>query len=320
MGWQDQGRQEHGRFGHGMSVGAVVGGTGDGVPATLGERIATVAHSVVAQVPRSDRRAAATFDNIALGRLQGAMTAWNKAAALSRDAFRDRFLDPRTGDATVDLLRSAASGAALAGTTADMRAAGTDLTAAIQRIGLDRWPRYLADAANRAEAASGIPAAKAVQYADDKPPGVRSDSAGDGAQAGKAQIFIDPNPYRWLDQGPVGDGECVALVKKTAGAPPTRDWRQGEKVRGNDHIIPGTLIATFDPDGRYGNHTNQTSHAALYLDQDENGMRVIDQWNKRDKNGNIIGQQPPHIRYIKFNNPTGMGIDQGENYHVVTSE
>jgi hypothetical protein len=110
MSWQDQGRQEHGQFGHGTSAGAVIGGAGggaSGVPATLGERIATVAHSVVAQVPRSDRRAAATFGSIALGRLQGAMTAWNKAAALSRDAFRERFLDPRTGDATVDLLRSA---------------------------------------------------------------------------------------------------------------------------------------------------------------------------------------------------------------------
>jgi hypothetical protein len=132
-----------------------------------------------------------------------------------------------------------------------MRAAGADLTAAMQRIGLDRWPRYLADAANRAEAASGSPSANGVQYAEDKPADVRSDSAGDGAQAGKTQIFIDPNPYRWLDHGPVGDGECVALVKKAAGAPPTKDWRQGDKVQGNPDIKAGTLIATFDPDGRY---------------------------------------------------------------------
>ena len=46
-------------------------------------------------------------------------------------------------------------------------------------------------------------------------------------------------------------------------------------------LRPGTAIATFDPDGRYGNHTDGRSHAAIYLGQDATGIRVIDQWVRR---------------------------------------
>ncbi len=42
-----------------------------------------------------------------------------------------------------------------------------------------------------------------------------------------------------------------------------------------------TAIATFDANGRYGNHTNGTSDAAIYLSQDMRGVEIIDQWNIR---------------------------------------
>jgi hypothetical protein len=66
----------------------------------------------------------------------------------------------------------------------------------------------------------------------------------------------------------VGDGECVALVKRAAHAPPTSFWRRGTLVRGNTELQPGTVTATFDPIGRYGSRKDGTSHAAIYLGQD----------------------------------------------------
>lgn len=41
-------------------------------------------------------------------------------------------------------------------------------------------------------------------------------------------------------------------------------------------MVPGTAIATFDPSGKYGNHTDGRSHAAIYLGQDATGIQVLD--------------------------------------------
>lgn len=77
----------------------------------------------------------------------------------------------------------------------------------------------------------------------------------------------------------VGNGQCVSLVKAWSGAPPSSLWRQGEKVLGNRHISRGTVIATF-VNGVYPNwgHGN---HAAIYLGETADGIRVIDQWSGR---------------------------------------
>lgn len=78
------------------------------------------------------------------------MTAWDPARNLSRDDFRHRFLDPDTSDRVVDLLRSAAHGATEAQSHEELKAASADLADAMQRTGLSRWPRFLADATDRA--------------------------------------------------------------------------------------------------------------------------------------------------------------------------
>jgi rare lipoprotein A len=162
MSWEDQGRQQHGWFGDGTSSDGTVPGAGQGSGfglANHGQRIDAAAHVVVAHVPRSDRRrSVVTFDAGALDRLRGAMTAWDGASGLSRDTFRELFLDPHTSDRTVDLLRKAAKVASQAHSHEELRAAGAALSEAMQSIGLDRWPRYLADAADRAEAARASPA------------------------------------------------------------------------------------------------------------------------------------------------------------------
>ena len=73
-----------------------------------------------------------------------------------------------------------------------------------------------------------------------------------------------------------GNHECVEFIRQTTGAPSTRCWRPGNKVRGQKDIPKGTAIATFR-DGRY------SKHAAIYLGQDDFAIWVLDQWNGKGK-------------------------------------
>ncbi len=86
-------------------------------------------------------------------------------------------------------------------------------------------------------------------------------------------------------------------------------------VRGDTALAPGTAIATFDANGRYANHSHG-NHAAIYLSQDANGIRVIDQWNRRNAQGRIVSQQPPHIRVLQFDDRRGAS-DNGNRFSVV---
>jgi hypothetical protein len=76
----------------------------------------------------------------------------------------------------------------------------------------------------------------------------------------------------------VGTGHCVPFVREATGAPITTQWRSGAKVRDNPDLAIGTAIATFDANGRYGNHTDGRSHAAVLIAVRDNGLLVADQW------------------------------------------
>ena len=56
----------------------------------------------------------------------------------------------------------------------------------------------------------------------------------------------------------VGNGHCVAFVREATGAPHTSHWRRGPPVRLRAEMPgwSGVAIATFDPSGKYGNHTD----------------------------------------------------------------
>jgi hypothetical protein len=103
-----------------------------------------------------------------------------------------------------------------------------------------------------------------------------------------------------------GTGQCVDLVKIAARAPATFMWKQGEKVKGNKKIIPGTAIATFQH-GAYQNKTDGSSHAAIYLSQDPLGIYVIDQWI----------DQVAERRPIRFRNGTTTANNDGDAYFVI---
>ncbi|EOL9052328.1 BPSL0067 family protein [Cronobacter turicensis] len=86
--------------------------------------------------------------------------------------------------------------------------------------------------------------------------------------------YIAKTPRAYIGQV-VDNGQCVAFTQRAANMPHTIAWRRGALVKGNDSIAPGTAIATFDQNGRHGNHTDGRSHAAIYLGQNAYGIVVV---------------------------------------------
>ena len=107
-----------------------------------------------------------------------------------------------------------------------------------------------------------------------------------------------------------GNGHCVAYVREAAGAPPTSHWRQGAPVRDHGSIAPGTAIATFHSNGRYGNFTDGRSHAAIYVRQTSQGIYAFDQW---------VGH-PVAERLINFRQGRGDMVNDGDQFHVIELE
>ena len=138
-----------------------------------------------------------------------------------------------------------------------------------------------------------------------------SGGQGPGTTAGIGSVsspgFVASSFTQYLGQS-VGSGQCVALVQ--AADPSvglTATWTQGASVQGNTSLQPGTAIATFNSNGQYANATNGSSHAAIYLGQNAQGMQVEDQWSN----------QPASIRTIPWNNPTGTAANTGSSFYVI---
>ena len=72
-------------------------------------------------------------------------------------------------------------------------------------------------------------------------------------------------------------------------------------------------VATFGPDGRYGNRTDGTSHAAIYLAQGPEGLRILDQYTGAD---GIVRKQGRILRW-EGGNPSSQSVDEGKNYRVI---
>lgn len=76
-------------------------------------------------------------------------------------------------------------------------------------------------------------------------------------------------------------------------------------------MFPGTVIATFDSNGKYGSRKDGTSHAAIFVRKTEAGIVVLDQWITNGR------PQPVHERTIRFNNSIGKKINNGDEYYVL---
>ncbi len=117
--------------------------------------------------------------------------------------------------------------------------------------------------------------------------------------------FVSKN-YKYYQGVGAGNGHCVALVRSACEAPHTSLWKRGAPVREALFEI-GTAIATFDANGKYGNHTDGRSHAAILLALDTDGLLVLDQW---------VGR-PAGERKIRFKNGKGKACDDGDRYYII---
>lgn len=116
--------------------------------------------------------------------------------------------------------------------------------------------------------------------------------------------YVCSNVEQLIGQPAVDNQQCVRLVQVHGGAPAASTWRQGAVVKGNQAIEKGTAIATF-VNGRYPNLPSG-NHAALYLNQDNEGVWVVDQY---------FGSNGIHKRLLRFKGQThdGAFVDPSNN-------
>src|SRR5271166_2141292 len=132
-------------------------------------------------------------------------------------------------------------------------------------------------------------------------------AAGGGAATGSGSV-VAVNYSQYLGQS-VGSGQCAVLVE--AADPSvglTATWVQGASVQGNTSLAPGTIVATFGPNGTYTGLQDGSAHAAIYLGQNDQGIQVMDQW----------AGQAAGIRTIPWNSSSSLPISSGSNYYVVS--
>ncbi len=99
-------------------------------------------------------------------------------------------------------------------------------------------------------------------------------------------------------------GQCVSYVKQVVpNMAATSAWIKGAAAKNNPIIKAGTVIATFNADGKY------YGHAAIYESQDAGGLNVVDQWITPP------GPQPIHRRALKFG-AEGL-VNDGNKFFVV---
>lgn len=106
-----------------------------------------------------------------------------------------------------------------------------------------------------------------------------------------------------------GHTECVEFVRQATNAPQTIQWKKGiHVIDAAPGFIPrGTAIATFDDKGNYP-VDGHGKHAAIYLDHDASGIRVLDQWNKQ---GEVLE------RKIQLHRPDFPRVNAAKHYYVI---
>jgi hypothetical protein len=137
--------------------------------------------------------------------------------------------------------------------------------------------------------------------------------------------YVVHHPYQYVGRPVVGDwqgenvGQCAQLAQQTwahqykKDMPQTLFWRPGKRVMDCNpgELTPGTVLATFDAQGRY--HNSHGYHTVLYvnLNHDKNGkpnmLGVIHQHQQ-------IG---PVIKHETFLFGPNVHYKDARNYYVV---
>jgi hypothetical protein len=99
-------------------------------------------------------------------------------------------------------------------------------------------------------------------------------------------------------------GQCVSYVKQVCPTlPNTKDWVRGTRVRDVDGLLPGTVIATFNAEGKY------QGHAAIFESKNTQGLLVYDQWMTPPT------PSPVGSRLLRWGAPKAS--NNGDAFHVV---
>jgi hypothetical protein len=117
--------------------------------------------------------------------------------------------------------------------------------------------------------------------------------------------FLATDPHRHIGKV-VDNGHCVAFVRACTDLATSTTWRRGEPVRGGG-TAPLTAIATFDANGHYASATDGSSHVAILLAEQADGLRVLDQWQG----------QPVHERVIRYRAGEGDAANDADRFYVV---
>lgn len=146
--WEQQGRQEHDWFGHGTSVQpGETGQAGQSGEESVKKQAESIIHGVTGHLPAERRKAYESYlahgGRLALTRI---LVAWAKSATSGRDDFRDRFLPPTASDRLAEHLRKVAGNVSGTGTEDKSRESITNLSMAVSIVGIDRFPRFIAEA------------------------------------------------------------------------------------------------------------------------------------------------------------------------------
>jgi hypothetical protein len=99
-------------------------------------------------------------------------------------------------------------------------------------------------------------------------------------------------------------GQCVSYVKKVCPSlPQTSMWKKGVQVKNATNVLAGTVIATFNANGRY------EGHAAIYVRQGPTGITVCDQY-RTPPSPKAVGERL--LRWGAHGNS-----NNGDNFYVV---
>lgn len=102
--------------------------------------------------------------------------------------------------------------------------------------------------------------------------------------------FVYPNPLSLVGKPVVGTGEfrgeCAALAQfLVPGLDRVRvaQWKRGARVKDQQSLASGTVIATFDSNGRYIGteihaHKPGRAHIDLYVRQSSVGVEIVHQF------------------------------------------
>ncbi len=259
MSWIDQGRQEHGRFGHGKAP-VPLDGISSADRAELGARMLAVTEFAAERVDTSDPLLARNLRRFHPA-LKVLVPVWAGGVDLAPNAFRTTFIGAEADSSDAWLMQRAVLAVTRADTHAGLKGAGAELAAAGQSVGARAWPKFIMQAGEQtveAQAQIMLAAAPAAATQPQVPNAASSAELGDAAP-------YSPDREGWHDYTQVSKEVCPADLQCTKEE--MADYMSRFGVPGHDPSIPlqnqhpywvhdpstgapvGMVITRISPDG-----------------------------------------------------------------------